>query len=335
MRFARIRLTSLAMGAIVTLGAAACLRPPRAALVDWLNRPVEWTGHQRGGVHSYYRMTSVYTHLDASGAASEMQILEGFFQRSLGTGAPDQEGDRFAWKFVRLGSPGDDGRIEKWKVLPFTRDFTYVFGRWTEERFPVDQTSIPKTMVGWQFFVKLLDAHTFDIIADPGNYDRRLERLGDSARLRGERLMVIMDFPPLFTDTYFVNAPFTTTLRGFTLFGGKPCLLLVFRSEDCRVRLVAAVNAMKLPTEGISSYHGEILLSMETGRVVWGKIRERVDMVSQIPNAPSPVRHATRREITLEEIGRPEFDSLGNAQPGAWGDPAVRTNPPFVFGGAL
>ncbi len=73
-----------------------------------------------------------------------------------------------------------------------------------------------------------------------------------------------MDFPPLFTETYFKNAPVDITFRGISLGGNELCAILAFRSDDCRVHMVANMNNMKIPIDGVSYYFGEIVLSLET-----------------------------------------------------------------------
>jgi|GEM_PF-2099037 len=80
----------------------------------------------------------------------------------------------------------------------------------------------------------------------------------------GEGIPISMDFPPLFTETYFKNAPVDITFRGISLGGNELCAILAFRSDDCRVHMVANMNNMKIPIDGVSYYFGEIVLSLET-----------------------------------------------------------------------
>ena len=67
------------------------------------------------------------------------------------------------------------------------------------------------------------------------------------------------------------------------------------------------MNGMKFPSDGTSYYWGEILLSLKEKKIVQGTIFERVDMVTSLATFGAPVRHVTRREISLERIPPEEF----------------------------
>jgi hypothetical protein len=158
-------------------------------------------------------------------------------------------------------------------------------------------------MEGWSFVVKLIDAHTFDAILRLDTYDSHLKVIGDRAKLPAEGVPVSMDFPPLFTDTFFINADFWTIFQGLTLYQDEPCAILFFRSDDSFVRMVVNMMDMKLPTDGVSYYWGTIYLSLDTGKIMRGIICERVDAITRsFIEAGKPMRQVVRREITLEKM---------------------------------
>ncbi len=279
-----------------------------------LQRPFHFTQTYAIGDKDYYHIQTVYLEMDDAGRVAQTSILDGYFSKEAIREEKDKKFYRFTWKYVKTGSRKGKGEIKEYEIMPFTRGFQYElsYEEITGHRFPFDFSPIPKTMAGWTFVVKLFDAHTFDVIAWLDNYDQKLDHLGDSASLPVENALIPMDFPPLFTDTYFKQAPFYASLHGLTLFKDEPCAILAFRSDDSSVRMVANINNMKLPTDGVSYYLGEIFLSLETGKVVWGKIIERVDSITSLLVKPgSPMKHVTIREITLEKMDRKDFEQIG------------------------
>ena len=73
-------------------------------------------------------------------------------------------------------------------------------------------------------------------------------------------------------------------------------------SENNGLHMVTHMNGQKFPTEGTSYYWGEIFLSLEDKKIVRGTIIERVDMVTSLATLGDPIRHVTRRKITMEQI---------------------------------
>jgi hypothetical protein len=278
-------------------------------LRDLLSRPFRLPPRHDSGEKVFFRIRTVYLDMDPSGKVAQTQVLEGFFSRERTDREGREPSDRFRWAYAQQGSRSGRGDVTGYKVLPFSKDFVYTFDEWTPEKFPVDLSTLPKTMDGWLFFVNLLDAHTFDVIVRFEGYEGELRHIGDSAFLPAEGIPVAMDFPPLFTDTSFTNAPFYTTFRGITLYGNAPCAVLVFRADDCRLRLTTDVNGTKISSSGVSYYKGEIFYSLDTGEIEWAQLWERVDL--SLDAVPAPYnRQTTRREITLERLSETEYHRL-------------------------
>jgi hypothetical protein len=275
-----------------------------------LKQPFNLSPTHKIGDKDFYRIQTIYLEMDNTGKVAQTKVLEGYFSREIQSLKEGTPAFIFSWKCVKKGSKKGKGKVDEFRIMPYTRGFQYVFEEWTRDRFPVDLTTIPKTIEGWTFFVKLIDAHTFYVLADPRSRDKKLVHVGDSACIRGEGTPIAIDFPPLFTDTYFENAPTYITFRGITVYEEKSCAILAFRSDDSRVHLVTNIQNMKLPLEGVSYYHGEILLSLEDRKIVWGKIVERVDSVTNLIQSKTPLGHVTRREITLERMKKSEYEQI-------------------------
>jgi hypothetical protein len=303
----------LVMAFSVLLGLFSAGYAQNNELKALLRKPFHLTPDYKVGDKDFYRIQTIYLDMNDAGHVAQTRILDGYFSKEMMRLEQDKKFYRFNWKYVKTGMRQGKGKIEEYEILSFTKGFQYElsYGNWIENRFPIDFSPIPKTMTGWTFVVKVIDAHTFDIIASLDNYDKKLERLGDSASLPDKATVIPMDFPPLFTDTHFIQAPFFASLHGITLFKDEPCAILAFRSDDCRVRMVANINNMKLPTEGVSYYLGEIFISLETGKILWGKILERVDSItSLLAKEGTPMKHVTQREITLERMERKDYEQV-------------------------
>jgi hypothetical protein len=250
-------------------------------------------------------MQTVYLDMNDSGRVAQTRILEGSLSRKTIKVEDQKVVQRICWDVVKWGSRDGKGAITHYSSWDFTEDFMYDFSpqEWEPHHFPVDVSPIPKTMDGWMFVVKMIDFHTFDAILRFDTYTSPIDAVGDTAYLPSEGVPVSMDFPPLFTDTYFVNAPFYTTFKGITSYRGEPCALLVFRSDDCTVKLTTHIMDMDLPTYGVSYYWGDLLISLQTKDLILGHIYERVDSItSAFVEQGQPMRSITRREITLERI---------------------------------
>jgi hypothetical protein len=275
-----------------------------------LKQPFDLSPAHKIGDKDFYRIQTIYLEMDNTGKVAQTKVLEGYFSREIQSLKEGIPADNFSWKYVKKGLRKGKGKIDKFSIMPYTRGFQYAFEEWTRDRFPVDLSTVPKTIEGWTFFVKLIDVHTFYVLADPRSHDKKLVHVGDSACIRGEGMPIAIDFPPLFTDTYFENATTYITFRGITVYEEESCAILTFRSDDSRVHLVTNIQNMRLPIEGVSYYHGEILLSLEDRKIVWGKIVERVDSVTNLIQSKTPLRHVTRREITLARMKKSEYDQI-------------------------
>ena len=291
----------------------ASLHAQEAELEDFLQQTVSLQSDYKVGDTDFYRIQTVYLTMNDSGRVAHTQVLDGAYSREVIRVESGERFDRFRWKYVRKGQTAGKGDIKDYDVLPYTQDFQYDMSTtsWTRHHFPVDLSAIPKTLEGWSFVVKLFDAHTFDVLVRWDSYDVKLTCVGDTAYLREDDTPVAMDFPPLFTDTYFETAPLFTSLQGFTLVQDEPCAILFFRSDGSRVRMVVNMMDMRLPTDGISYYWGQVFVSLNSGRIVSAHLCERVDSITQaFVEAGKPMRQVVRREITLERIDDARYESL-------------------------
>lgn len=277
-----------------------------------LQNPFDFSSRCEIGDKDFYHIVTMYLDMNDSGMVAQKRVLHGYFSREVMRMDAGRRYDRFQWKAVKAGQRQGKGGIRDYQTLPYTEGFQYEYCQedWEPEHFPVDLTTIPKTMEGWSFVVKLLDTHTFDTIVDFKEYQGSMQSIGDTARLPAENVPVNMDFPPLFTDTYFTNAFVFTTFKGVTLYRGEPCAILSFRSDDSRVHMTVNMMDMKLPTDGVSYYWGDIYCSLETGKIIWGQIIEWVHSVTTMVQMGKPVRHVTRREIMLERMTEDEYGGI-------------------------
>ncbi len=264
------------------------------------------------GEKDFYRMRTVYLDMNDSGRVAQTRVMEGCFGREI---IEYQKGiwtGHYVWKYLKTGQIQGKGEVNEFRILPYTQNYEYSFcpDHWAPGHFPVDLAAIPKTMEGWTFVVNLIDTHTFDKIIEWKSYRDRLERIGQIMSLPTDSIAVNMDFPPLFTDTYFVNGLTYTSFQGLTWYQNEPCALLTFHSEDSYVRMVVNMMDMKLPTDGVSYYWGDIILSLRTGKILRGRIFERVDSLTTLVQLGKPMRQVTRREITLERISKEKFDQF-------------------------
>ena len=311
-RFNRLR-TGYAVGisALLTLSSTLCGQDTR--LKEFMERPFDLRPEYGVGDTDFYHIRTVYLEMNDSGEVAHTRVLDGYYSREMVRIESGKRYDRFVWKYVRQGHRQGKGEMNEYTILPFTKDFRYELSvdDWQPSHFPVDLSLIPKTMEGWLFVVKLIDAHTFDVIANTDAYRGKLERVGDTALMPADGIPVVMDFPPLFTDTHFTNAPFYTTFYGVTLYGGEPCGILAFRADDNRLRMVVNVMDMKLPTDAVSYYWGDVLVSLETGRIASARIRERVDSITQaFIHVGAPMRQVVLREITMERLEPEEYEQV-------------------------
>lgn len=260
----------------------------------------------------FYGMRTVYLDMNDSGRVAQTRIVEGCFEREITESKEGRWTADYVWKYAKIGQIQGKGEVKDYRVLPYAQLFQYIFcpRDWTPSHFPVELSAVPKTLEGWDFVVNLIDTHTFDKIIEWDSYEDRLERIGQTIPLPTDSVPVSMDFPPLFTDTYFVNAPFFTTFQGLTWYQEEACALLTFHSDDSYVRMVVNMMDMKLPTDGVSYYWGDIILSLRTGKILKGRIFERVDSITTLVQFGKPMRHVTRREITLERISEEAYDTF-------------------------
>ena len=296
----------ITLSGVLILGFASAVSAQKTDCTEMLSVSFDLSKTHRVGEKERYRMQTVYLDMNDSGRVAQTRILKGNLSRETIRVTGGKAVQRISWDDVRWGSRQGKGPVTDFDSRDFTEYFTYDFSpqEWEPHHFPVDVSSIPKTMDGWMFVVKLIDFHTFDAILRFDSYTGNIEVPGDTAFLPAEGVPVVMDFPPLFTDTYFINAPFYTTFLGVTLYRGESCAMLGFRSDDCTVKLTTHVMDRDLPTYGVSYYWGDLLISLNSGDLLLGHIHERVDSItSAFIEQGQPMRSVTRREITLERIG--------------------------------
>lgn len=255
-------------------------------------------------------MKTVYLDFGDSGEVTQTSVLEGYFSREAIKIKDGKRTDRFFWKYVKQGTRKGKEEVAELTIIPFTKDFDYSFNEeeWTPKHFPLDLSRIPKTMEGWTFFVKLLDAHTFDVLHAVYVPPRAAARIGTTVDVPAEGLPVGIDFPPLFTDSSFTNGPVQVTFQGITLYKDESCAVILFQADDSRVRLTANVNNMKLPTAGVSYYWGHAFISLLSRKIVWAQILERVDMVTTLAQMNQSMKIRRDRKIILEKIAQSDFE---------------------------
>jgi hypothetical protein len=279
-------------------------------LESYLKRSFDLSPGYRIGDRDFYRMKTIYLDFGDKEEVTRTSVLEGYFSREAIKIEDGKRTDRFVWKYVKQGTRKGKGEITELTVIPFTKNFDYSFkeGEWTPKNFPVDLTRIPKTMEGWTFFVKLVDAHTFDVLHGIYSPQKPAAHIGETVIPPAENMLVGIDFPPLFTDSSFTNGPIRVTFQGITLYKDESCAVIVFRADDSRVRMTANINNMKLPADGVSYYWGQVFISLTSRKIVWAQILERVDMVTTLVQMNQSMKTRTDREISLEKIARPDFD---------------------------
>ena len=215
---------------IVFWGFSATGRAQENNLKKILQSAFDLSSQCKIGDKNYYHIRTVYLDMNDSGMVAKTSVLDGYYSREVIRIDDGKRYDRFLWKYVKTGQRQGKGEIQEYEILPYTKWFQYEFclEDWEPEHFPVDLTTIPKTMEGWTFVVKLIDTHTFDSIMDMKGYDKTLQYIGDNAKLPAENIPVNMDFPPLFTDTYFINNLLWKNFKGITLYKGDPCAIIFF-----------------------------------------------------------------------------------------------------------
>jgi hypothetical protein len=274
-----------------------------------LTKTYDLTDRRDQGEIDHYLMQTTYLEMNDSGRVSKIQVVKGVFSRKMEKIENTGTVDRFLWKAVKIGEGKEKGKIRNWRVLPFTAEFEYslCISEWTPERLPFDLAGVPPTMEGWLFVVNLMDVHTFDVLRSWDAYEHSPDRIGEYAELPAENVPVSMDFPPLFTDTYFVNGPVITFFSGLSICRDEPSALISFQAENSEVHLTVNMMDMKMPTDGISYYWGNMLISLGTGKLLQARLWERVDSLTLTPGLSAPVRGVTRREILLKRVSRQEF----------------------------
>ena len=302
-----LKWTGLIIGSFISL---SCSHEPAVVWQKALNNAFPLNRTYAVGDKDFYHIKTIYREMDDSGNIAHTTVLDGYFSREIKKLTEARTSDFLIWKYVKTGEGKNIEDIKDYRILPFTEDFQYLFEDWRPQQFPVDISTIPKTMDGWRFYVKLLDAHTFDVIGNRDNFKRESLKIGDHAIIVEEIFPVSMDFPPLYTDTYFINSPFTVTFHAITACSAEPSAILTFRSDGCRLHMKANINDMAFPSDGISSYWGEVFISLESGKILGGKILERVDLIIALPQTKKTIKHVTLREIYLDKMKKEEFDRL-------------------------
>ena len=279
-----------------------------------LQKPFHFQPNYRVSDKDYYHMKTIYRTMNDSGRVANTQVFDGYFSREVTRMELEERFDHFEWKYVKKGQSLRKGEIKEFEIMSYTCNFQYDMSdkEWERHHFPIDFSSIPKTMEGWNFVVKLFDAHTFDVLMERHGFEGKLIHIGDKAYQPADDAPITMDFPPLFTDTYFTSARVDITFQGFSFVNGEPCAILLFQSDDNSVRMVVNMMDMKLPTEGVSYYWGQMFISLATGRLVSAYLLERVDSITQAFGGMvgKPMKQVVLREITIEAMDKSEYEGL-------------------------
>lgn len=264
------------------------------------------------GDKDFYHIRTNYLEMNDSGQVATTRVAEGYFSHEVLRFQDNKRYDRFAWRHMTIGERKGKGQVAEFKELPYAKNFQYDFSEndMTLQHFPVDVASIPKTMEGYHFFVNLIDAHTFDIICNSQNYENDINKIGQTARLPGQDLRGFIDFPPLFSNTTFDQAPLFTTFQGITSYQNQPSAILSFRCDDSQIHMVVNMMNMSFPSDGTSYYWGDIIVSLKDGKILDANLFENVVSSANLgPNVP-PTTSVVRREITMERIVQDEFESV-------------------------
>jgi hypothetical protein len=301
---------------ILTIGILSLMSSASNAQKDelktLLERPYNLQPKYIVGDKDYYHMKTIYRTMNDSGRVANTQVLDGYYCREVIRIEKDERFDRFEWKYVKKGQSLRRSKVTHFKIMPYTQKFRYDMSdkEWERHHFPIDFSSIPKTMEGWNFVVKLFDAHTFDVLMKRHGFEEKLTHIGDKAFQPADDTPIAMDFPPLFTDTYFTSARVDITFQGLTSFNNEPCAILLFQSDDNSVRMVVNMMDMKLPTEGVSYYWGQMFVSLATGRLVSAYLLERVDSITHAFGGTTgkPMKQVVLREITIESMDKSEYE---------------------------
>ena len=302
-KIAKIQRASILMVEwFVLIFTLSCCADKKINLFSGLEEAFNLSPIQTVGRIDNYLITTVYLDMDDQGKVNRKTVLEGLFSRKILHIQKEKRIDAFKWKYVKKGERKGPGEISEYTVLPYSKDFQYTFKDWKREHFPVDLSAIPKSMEGWRFVVLLIDAHTFDVLINTNLYKGSIANVGDSATLPSNSTPISIDFPPLFTDSYFIDTPVKITFQGITLYQKEPCAILAFRSDNNSVHMKTNMNNMTFSSDGTSYYWGEIFLSLKDRNLLKGKIIERVDLITNLVTLNQPIKHVTRREITLQRI---------------------------------
>jgi len=277
-----------------------------------LQSEYDLTAKYKVGDIDFYRLRSLYLEMSDSGWVKTSTLLEGYYQREVVAVDSTEHTDRFIWKGVRVSERQGRGEFSDFSVLHYSKGYQSQFSvrEISSEHFPADITSIPKTPQGFQFFVKLVDASTFDIIRQFESYGKPLTRIDQATSIPAEDLQGIIDFPPLYTNTRFQHSATIVIFRGITITNGIPCAIIEFREDNSHIHMTMNMMKMEFPSDGTSYYWGTILLSLETGKIVNATLLENViTMINLSPIAP-PTRSLVRRELTLETLDRRSYEGI-------------------------
>lgn len=277
-----------------------------------LQREYDLKAQYAVGDKDFYHLRSLYLEMDDSGWVRKSFVLDGYYTREAVALDSKDHTDRFIWKGVRTSERQGRGKFTNYSVLPFSVGYECQFSasEVSGKHFPAGITAIPRTPQGFQFFVKLIDASTFDILRSFEHYGPPLTHIGQVTTIPAEDLQGIIDFPPLYTNTHFVHTATRVTFSGITLSKGIPCALIEFREDDAHIHMTMNMMNMKFPSDGTSYYWGTILVGLETGKIVGATLCEHVVTVINLAPAGPVTKSIVRRELTLETLDQEEYEQV-------------------------
>lgn len=271
--------------------------------------------NDREGDVDYFRMKTIYYHGDHLGNMKDRDEVLGAFKREVLKSSRESFIVKCTWKDVRVGhSPSLKNEITKWNPLSFAEGFTYEIDLCKPDFVlsSVDHTTIPKTLVGMRFWVKLMDAHAqFELLrTETHGSISQIKRIGDRVSTPGAHQEGGWDFPPLVTDSNFANGDYDTMFTGLSMIDGKTCAILEYINADSRLSSkMQATPKMLFDQDGTSNFWGHIYVDSETGKLIKGDLYEYVIVQIEGPPLTKPMRLFERRIIEIEKITQDQYEN--------------------------
>jgi hypothetical protein len=300
---------------LLTFAALSVMSCDRQNIQTQLAKDYDLSLSDQVGDVDYFRMKTIYYHGNHLGIMKDRDEVWGTFQREVLKVNQESFVARYTWKDVRLGHSSTlKEEITEWKPLSFAEGFMYEIDL-QEPGFvlaPVDSTNIPKTLVGMQFWVKLMDAHSqFELLrTETHGSISRIKKIGDRVSTPGANQGGGWDFPPLVTDSTFANGDYDTIFTGLSLVDGKTCAVLEYINADSRVSSKMQVTPkMKFDQDGTSNFWGHIYVDLKSGKLLKGDLYEYV--LVQIEGIPlsGQMRLFERRLIEIEKITKKQYEN--------------------------